>query len=47
MNPQPANSVESRRKSVRRTALWLAMAAVAVYAAFILAGVYGVAGGGK
>lgn len=47
MNPQPANSVETRRKSVRRTALWLAVAAVAVYVAFIVAGIYGVAGGGK
>jgi hypothetical protein len=47
MNPQSANSVETRRKSVRRTALWLAVAAVAVYVAFIVAGIYGVAGGGR
>ena len=47
MSPQHANPVETRRKSVRRTALWLALAAVAVYVAFLVAGVYGVAGGGK
>jgi hypothetical protein len=47
MNPQHANSVETRRKSVRRTASWLALAAVAVYVAFLVAGMYGVAGGGR
>lgn len=47
MNPQHAKPVESRRKSVRRTALWLAVGALAVYVAFIVAGIYGVAGGGQ
>jgi hypothetical protein len=45
MTPQHANDLDSRRKSVRRTVLWLALAAIAVYAAFLLAGYYGFAGG--
>lgn len=44
MNPQPANAVDSRRKSVRRTVLWLALAAVGVYGGFLLLGWLGVAG---
>jgi hypothetical protein len=44
MTAQHSNSVEPRRKSVRRTALWLALAAVAVYGGFLLLGWLGVAG---
>jgi hypothetical protein len=45
MTPKHASNIESRRKSVRRTVLWLALVAIAVYAAFLLAGYYGFAGG--
>ena len=35
----------ARARSNRRTVLWLAVAAVAIYAGFIVSGVFGVAGG--
>jgi len=38
MNPQhtlPPRDVDARRKRARRTALWIAIIAVAVYAGFI------------
>jgi len=41
--PAPAN--DPRRSAARRTVWVLALVAAAVYAAFILAGVFGVAGG--
>ena len=44
MNPQPANPVDPRRKSVRRTVLWLALAAFAVYGGFLVLGWLGMAG---
>jgi hypothetical protein len=45
MTPQQANDVDSRRKATRRTALWLAAAAFAVYVAFLVSGYLGLAGG--
>ena len=47
MTPQPANQLDPRRKSVRRTVLWLAVAAAAVYGGFLLLGYLGLAGGAK
>ena len=47
MSQQTANHVDPRRKSVRRTVLWLAVAAVAVYGGFLLLGYLGLAGGAK
>jgi hypothetical protein len=44
MSPQQANSADPRRKSVRRTVLWLALAAFAVYSGFLLLGWLGMAG---
>jgi hypothetical protein len=41
MSPVPSSP--ERRAAVRRTVLWLALAAVAVYGAFILGGVSGFA----
>ena len=41
MNVPPASP--DRRAGVRRTVLWLVLAAVAVYGAFILGGVFGFA----
>ncbi|MCI1729633.1 MAG: hypothetical protein LKM32_09725 [Chiayiivirga sp.] len=45
MSQLSANTADARRARVRRTVLWLGVAALAVYAAFIAAGVYGLAGG--
>jgi hypothetical protein len=42
MSPLPASP--ERRAAVRRTVLWLALAAIAVYGAFILGGVFGFTG---
>lgn len=40
MNKTPDNSdIDARRKRARRTALWAAAIAVAIYAVFILSGV--------
>ena len=39
-NPRE-NDVPARRKAARRTALWLALVAGAIYVAFILSGVLG------
>lgn len=40
MNKTPDNSdIDARRKRARRTALWVAAIAVAIYAVFILSGV--------
>jgi chorismate synthase len=40
MNKTPDNpDMDARRKSARRTALWVAAIAVAIYAVFILSGV--------
>jgi hypothetical protein len=44
MNPQRPPAA-NRAVANRRTVLWLAVVAVAIYAAFILSGVFGVAGG--
>jgi hypothetical protein len=41
MTPAPASP--NRSAGVRRTVLWLVLAAVAVYGAFILGGVFGFA----
>ena len=43
--PTDRQQATARRASVRRTVLVLAAIAVVVYAAFILSGVLGVAGG--
>jgi hypothetical protein len=45
MDRLPPDAVDPRRKSVRRTVLWLALAAAAVYGAFLLGGYLGFAGG--
>jgi hypothetical protein len=45
MTPQHANDVDPRRKATRRTALWLAAAALAVYITFLVSGYLGFAGG--
>jgi hypothetical protein len=45
MDPQQANQADPRRKPVLRTVLWLALAALAVYVAFLTAGYFGFAGG--
>jgi hypothetical protein len=42
MSSAPASP--DRRAAVRRTVLWLVLAAVAVYGAFILGGVFGFTG---
>ena len=47
MTPHPANHDDPRRKSVRRTVLWLAAAALAVYGGFLLLGWLGMAGGAR
>jgi hypothetical protein len=44
MTPPSANAADPRRKSVRRTVLWLAVAAFAVYAGFLVLGWLGMAG---
>jgi hypothetical protein len=36
----PRNEVDARRKRARRTALWVALIAVAVYLGFIALGVF-------
>jgi hypothetical protein len=35
----PRNDDAARRKAARRTALWMAVAAVAIYVAFIVSGI--------
>lgn len=40
-HPDPRNDDTARRKSARRTALWMAAIAIGVYVAFLLAGVLG------
>jgi hypothetical protein len=44
MTPPSANSADPRRKSVRRTVLWLALAAFVVYGGFLVLGWLGMAG---
>ncbi|MGH8072748.1 MAG: hypothetical protein ACREO4_01570 [Lysobacter sp.] len=39
--PAPRQNDAARRKSVRRTALWIGLIAVGIYVAFILSGVLG------
>ncbi|MGV8941980.1 MAG: hypothetical protein ACOH1P_10665 [Lysobacter sp.] len=43
MSPIPASpdEIAARRKAARRTALWIALVAAAVYVGFILTGVIG------
>ena len=43
MSPIPASNDElaARRKRARRTALWIAAVAVAVYVGFLLSGILG------
>jgi len=43
MNPTPAprNDADARRQRARRTALWVAVIAVLVYAGFIALNVFG------
>jgi hypothetical protein len=40
-SPDPRMDPDARRKAARRTALWVAGVAIAVYVTFILSGVLG------
>ncbi|MEH6417934.1 hypothetical protein [Pseudomonas sp. CGJS7] len=42
--PNDQHDLAQRRSAARRTALWFGLAAVAVYALFILSGVLGATG---
>lgn len=47
MAPFPAPAADARRARVRRTVLWLGLAALAVYGTFLLSAYLGYAGGSR
>jgi hypothetical protein len=47
MTSLPANATDARRARVRRTVLWLGVAALAVYGTFLLSAYFGFAGSAR